>query len=239
MLLGINSSEKKSGFVCVGVTNLNSANPQHISLFRPAALLHKPRSLQQSNRAGSRFAQPALLPSEESCPHGVNHKAHRTPTTPRKRPGRADDYIKSAQTCQELLSVPNVGFFPSHLLDSSSFPSCSLTISIVLTFITLCQGQSASLSYSDIFSPLHLLYHRFLALSDSPQILQARTAVQQHICQGHVLPPSVTISLRGHQTLCIKHLFCTALQKGKETMWVETELNGVDDISHTVIYRLH
>lgn len=236
MLLGINSSEKKSGFVCVGVTNPNSANPQHISLFRPAALLHKPRSLQQSNRAGRKVCPACTPPSEESCPHGVNHKAHRTPTTPRKRPGRADDYIKSAQACQELLSVPNVGFFPSHLLDSSSFPSCSLTISIVLTFITLCQGRSASLSYSDIFSPLH---PPLLALSDSPQILQARTAVQRHICQGHVLPSSVTISLRGHQTLCIKHLFCTALQKGKETMWVEIELNEVDDISHTVIYRLH
>lgn len=108
------------------------------------------------------------------------------------------------QACQVLLSVPNVPFFPSHLLDLSSFP-------FMLFHSFYCLHIYHSLSHSVYFTPM-LTYYATTS-SVTLQVLRGLLAVQRHICQDHILPSSVTVSLRRHQKLNSKPLFYTTLEK--------------------------
>lgn len=174
--------------------------------------------------AGSTFAWPALIPLKP-CVLGV----WTTSPCPDKNPGsslwlhQADRLAKCYYQCQMSCS-----FSICH-----HYHSCSLIL--LLSAFIIHHSLKVSLLHSQEWHFLSCLYLTPLTpLSLSVSSDSTFRGAQRHICQGHVLPSSVTmsvpISLRGRQMLDIKHFFCTVFQKSRETERVpETELNNDDD----------
>lgn len=161
----------KCGIVRVEVTHLNPQPP----------VVRANRSLTQAkvtaaDKWGWQHIRPACThTSKDLCPRSVNHKA----LPQRKSPGQAHDYIKR-QGCQVLLSMPNVPFFPTHLLNLSSFPfMLSRSFDCLHIHHSLSHSLKVSLVHSctDIFSHLCFLHHRFLCHSESLQTLQTLQSV--------------------------------------------------------------
>lgn len=140
--------------------------------------------------------------TEDSCPHGVNHKL----LPRRKNPGSSrwlhqeDGLAKCYYQCQTSRSFPHTCSICHHS------HSCSLSLPIV-THIHHSLSHSIKVTPVLTSSLVCFLCHRFLRFSKS-----------RGICQGHILPQSVTMSPRGRQMLHIKLLLCTTLQKCKETV---------------------
>lgn len=120
------------------------------------------------------------------------------------------------QTRQVLLSEPNVSFFPLTPAQSVILPAHARSLSFYCLHIHYSLSLSLKVSlchqHADVLSLVFVSY-----ATDSFESLEIfsnpRQAVQRRICQGHMQPSSVTISLRGRQARHRKHLFGDGLQK--------------------------
>lgn len=166
LLLGINSSGKKCGFLSVEVTNLNPANLQL------SALLFCTSQGQCSSQMGLAARFPSL---HSYLQRVMSSRCKPQAPAPEKklRSGRwlhqKDGLAKCYYQCQMFRSFPHTCSISHHSR------SCSLTLSIVRTFITLLSHSfkvSPFHSHADIFSLVYFLCYRFLCHSEGPQILK-------------------------------------------------------------------
>lgn len=135
---------------------------------------------------------------------------------PRKQPGSSRWLHQEDRLAKCYYQSQMSRSFPSHLLNLSSFPfMLALSLSIVCTFITLCPSRSKSVFVTNTltFSRSSLFHTRPIPFESLEIFSNPLQAVQRHICQGHMQPSSVTISLRGLQVRHRKHLFGDGLQK--------------------------
>lgn len=226
MLLGINSSEKKSGFVCAEEVT-NPTQPTH----NTSVVWGQWFFYTSQGHCSSQIGLAARLPSLHSSLWGVMSsrcKPQPHPPTARKRPGRADD--------QEYVGLPSVTICAKRWVLSLLTPARFVIIPILLSHSLYCLHIHHSLSGVVYFTVIlwHFLHSSFL-MPPIPTSLPVASDSQS--LYGRPTAPSVRVMCYHHQSqyhskdirLSIV-LHCPSKGHGNNVS-VETKFNEIDCIS--------